>query len=143
MCVSVCLRKHLAISTTHSTMRAVLARCSRSYLTKAYAKPTILRPSNARNASVATLPSGLAIPTTADIDAFRAIVGEANVLVNADAVVKYNRDWLKQYHGSTPAVIRPKTTAEVSAIMKHCNSRRIAVVPQGKPPAASIGCADV
>ena len=28
-------------------------------------------------------------------------------------------------------MLRPKTTKEVSAVLKYCNSRRLAVVPQG------------
>ena len=28
-------------------------------------------------------------------------------------------------------MLRPKTTAEVSEIMRYCNGRRLAVVPQG------------
>ena len=33
--------------------------------------------------------------------------------------------------GSSQAVLRPKTTAEVSELLKYCSSRRLAVVPQG------------
>jgi len=37
--------------------------------------------------------------------------------------------WCKP--GSGRLVLRPKTTADVSEIMRYCNSRRLAVVPQG------------
>ena len=40
-------------------------------------------------------------------------------------------DWTKKYKGESRLVLRPKTTEEVSAILKHCNSRKLAVVPQG------------
>jgi len=33
--------------------------------------------------------------------------------------------------GSSSLVLRPKTTAEVSEILRYCNDRRLAVVPQG------------
>lgn len=33
--------------------------------------------------------------------------------------------------GSSKLVLRPKTSAEVSAILRHCNARLLAVVPQG------------
>lgn len=35
------------------------------------------------------------------------------------------------FEGSSQVVLRPKTTSEVSAILKYCNDRRLAVVPQG------------
>ncbi|KAG9100341.1 hypothetical protein FS749_015641 [Ceratobasidium sp. UAMH 11750] len=43
----------------------------------------------------------------------------------------YNNDWMGKYHGRSKLVLKPKTTAEVSEIMKHCYSRKLAVVPQG------------
>ena len=33
--------------------------------------------------------------------------------------------------GHSKLVLRPKNSAEVSAILKHCNERVLAVVPQG------------
>lgn len=35
------------------------------------------------------------------------------------------------FEGSSQVVLRPKTTSEVSAILKYCNDRQLAVVPQG------------
>ena len=35
------------------------------------------------------------------------------------------------YSGSSQVVLSPKTTEELSAIMKYCNGRCLAVVPQG------------
>jgi len=43
----------------------------------------------------------------------------------------YNNDWMGKYFGHSKLVLKPKTTAEVSAIMKHCYARKLAVVPQG------------
>ena len=43
----------------------------------------------------------------------------------------YNTSWLRDYTGESAAVLLPRTTEEVSAILKHCHNRRIAVVPQG------------
>lgn len=43
----------------------------------------------------------------------------------------YNNDWMDKYHGRSKLVLKPKTTAEVSEILKHCYSRKLAVVPQG------------
>ena len=38
---------------------------------------------------------------------------------------------LNVFTGNSQVVLRPRSTEEVSAILKHCNDRRIAVVPQG------------
>jgi (R)-2-hydroxyglutarate---pyruvate transhydrogenase len=43
----------------------------------------------------------------------------------------YNDDWMGKYHGKATTVIKPKTTEEVSKIVKHCWERRIGIVPQG------------
>jgi FAD/FMN-containing dehydrogenase len=43
----------------------------------------------------------------------------------------YNNDWMGKYTGHSKLVLKPKTTAEVSAVLKHCYERKLAVVPQG------------
>lgn len=43
----------------------------------------------------------------------------------------YNIDWIKTVRGNSNVVLKPKTTEEVSEIMKYCHSRKLAVVPQG------------
>ena len=43
----------------------------------------------------------------------------------------YNDDWMGKYHGKATTVVKPKTTEEVSKIVKHCCERRIGIVPQG------------
>ena len=36
-----------------------------------------------------------------------------------------------KYRGRAPVALRPRTTAEVAAVLKHCHARDLAVVPQG------------
>lgn len=43
----------------------------------------------------------------------------------------YNNDWMGKYHGKSTTVLRPKSTQEVSEIVKWCNDKRIGIVPQG------------
>ncbi|EGR29836.1 hypothetical protein IMG5_147650 [Ichthyophthirius multifiliis] len=43
----------------------------------------------------------------------------------------FNVDWNKNFKGETPLVLLPKTTEQISQIMKYCNEQKIAVVPQG------------
>jgi len=40
-------------------------------------------------------------------------------------------DWTKKYKGHSKLLLKPKTTEEVSAVLRHCNERRLAIVPQG------------
>lgn len=44
---------------------------------------------------------------------------------------QYNNDWMGKYHGNSTTVLKPKTTQQVSEIMKWCNEKRIGIVPQG------------
>lgn len=48
-----------------------------------------------------------------------------------DDVMGYERDWTGRYRGRTPAVVRPGSTAEVADVLRYCDQRSIAVVPQG------------
>jgi FAD/FMN-containing dehydrogenase len=65
------------------------------------------------------------------VGALRVIVGDSHVLTDADMRATYETDWLRQWHGTTPAVVRPGTTAEVSAVVQACAAAGVAVVPQG------------
>ena len=38
---------------------------------------------------------------------------------------------MNKYHGKSTTVLKPRTTQEVSDIVKWCNQRRIGIVPQG------------
>ena len=42
-----------------------------------------------------------------------------------------NRDYTKKYMGGSQLAVRPSTTEQVSEILKYCNERKLAVVPQG------------
>lgn len=44
---------------------------------------------------------------------------------------QYNNDWMGKYHGTSSTVLKPKSTKEVSEIVKYCWENRIGVVPQG------------
>ncbi|KAJ6574918.1 hypothetical protein B0H19DRAFT_1126380 [Mycena capillaripes] len=43
----------------------------------------------------------------------------------------YNNDWMGKYRGRATTVLKPKTTQQVSDIVRWCASRDIAIVPQG------------
>ncbi|MBO0777112.1 MAG: FAD-binding oxidoreductase, partial [Actinobacteria bacterium] len=62
--------------------------------------------------------------------AFARVVGDAHVLTG-DATAGYAVDWTGAFTGHTPAVLRPRDTAEVSALLALCADAGVAVVPQG------------
>ncbi|XP_041377535.1 D-2-hydroxyglutarate dehydrogenase, mitochondrial-like [Gigantopelta aegis] len=94
---------------------------------------------NSRNASHVELTSvrnpGLkrgpyATITDEDIEEFNKII-PGQVITDPSELSGYNTDWLKSCRGSSKVLLRPKSTNEVSAILRYCNQRRLAVVPQG------------
>jgi len=54
-----------------------------------------------------------------------------SVATPADDLAPYNHDWMGKYHGQANSVLRPRTTQQVSEIVKYCAQRRIGIVPQG------------
>jgi hypothetical protein len=44
---------------------------------------------------------------------------------------QFNSDWMGKYKGQSTTVLKPKTTQQVSEIVKWCNEKRIGIVPQG------------
>ena len=64
-------------------------------------------------------------------DAFRAVVGDGNVLTAEPDVSGYTTDWTGAYAAPALAVVRPGTTKEVSQVIRICHENGIAVVPQG------------
>lgn len=67
----------------------------------------------------------------ADLDFFRGVVGSSHVKTSPEDLESFNTDWMKKYRGASPAAILPATTDQVSRVLRHCNERGIAVVPQG------------
>jgi D-2-hydroxyglutarate dehydrogenase len=41
------------------------------------------------------------------------------------------RDWMGKYEGHSQVALKPRTTQQISQLLSHCLSRRLAVVPQG------------
>jgi len=58
------------------------------------------------------------------------IVGGDHV-VTGDALIGYTTDWSGRFKGEAIAAVRPASTTEVSAVLRLCQSRNVAVVPQG------------
>lgn len=62
------------------------------------------------------------------LDELHACAG--NVLSGADAA-PYGRDWMGKYISSPIAVVRPRSTEEVSAVLALCHAHKTPVVPLG------------
>jgi FAD/FMN-containing dehydrogenase len=62
---------------------------------------------------------------------FSAIVGPAHAITDPADQAPYLTEWRDLYTGRTPLVLKPGSTAEVSAILALAHEARIAIVPQG------------
>ncbi|WP_028134942.1 FAD-binding oxidoreductase [Bradyrhizobium japonicum] len=74
-----------------------------------------------------------AIPPLAPelIEQFRNIVGERHAITDANDIAPYVTEERNLFHGRSPLVLRPGSTAEVSEICKLASAHKIALVPQG------------
>ncbi|BBO04444.1 MULTISPECIES: FAD-binding oxidoreductase [Bradyrhizobium] len=74
-----------------------------------------------------------AIPPLAPelIDQFRKIVGDKHAITDATDIEPYVTEERNLFHGRSPLVLRPGSTAEVSAICRLASEHKIALVPQG------------
>ena len=64
------------------------------------------------------------------IERLRAAAGATNVLTGDD-MAPFLIDWRGRYRGSARCVVRPATTAEVSAVVRACAEVGAPIVPQG------------
>ena len=62
---------------------------------------------------------------------FESIVGKQNCITDHELIKKYLQDWRGIHVGSTPIVILPNTTEQISKILKICFENNIAAIPQG------------
>jgi len=82
--------------------------------------------------------SKLSSVTAEDIAHFSKILPASSILTTlppsslaASELDQYNTDWMGKYKGQSTTVLKPRSTAEVSEIVKWCWNRRIGIVPQG------------
>ncbi|EAU92870.2 D2HGD protein [Coprinopsis cinerea okayama7 len=91
------------------------------------------------NARLASSVPQLNSVTPEDIAHFAKILPPSSILstlgpaasATSEDLDIYNCDWIGRYKGHSTTVLKPKTTEQVSQILKWCNERRIGVVPQG------------
>jgi FAD/FMN-containing dehydrogenase len=69
-------------------------------------------------------------PSAETLNRLTAVVGESHALREAVAMDGYMREWRQIWHGRSPLVLRPGSTAEVSRILAIANETGTAIVPQ-------------
>jgi len=65
------------------------------------------------------------------IEQLAALVGEAHVIAEAEAMQPWLIDWRGRYRGDARCVVRPGTRAEVAAVVAACAEAGAPMVPQG------------
>lgn len=77
--------------------------------------------------------------TEAVINNLQNIVGEAYIFIDEETKANYGHDETEHLLYLPDVVVKPKTTAEVAAIMKLCNEHKINVTPRGAGTGLSGG----
>ncbi|MGF7169379.1 FAD/FMN-containing dehydrogenase [Sphingobium xanthum] len=67
----------------------------------------------------------------AALDAFRAIAGPKGLIEDRDLIVPWLEDWRGKFHGEAAAILTPRTTQEVAAMVHTAREYRVPIVPQG------------
>ena len=59
------------------------------------------------------------------------MLGPRGIVRDEEELAPANIDWTKKFIGSSKLMLKPSTTEETAEILKYCNQRKLAVVPQG------------
>jgi len=65
------------------------------------------------------------------IDRLKDAVGAKGFTTDPGEIAPHLEEWRGKYHGHSPLLLKPATTAEVSAILRLCNETGTAIVTQG------------
>lgn len=75
--------------------------------------------------------------TEEHVNFFKELLGKESAVIDGvtrdatDDIEPFNGDWMRKYRGHTKLVLKPGSTEEVSKVLKYCNDKMLAVVPQG------------
>jgi FAD/FMN-containing dehydrogenase len=73
----------------------------------------------------------MAAPTPAFIAALAERLGPGLVSTDPGELEAYGRDWTRIYPSAPSALLRPRSTVEVSEILRECHGAGVSVVPSG------------
>ena len=65
------------------------------------------------------------------IAALKAMAGPGGFFETESDTLPYRSSWRYGFTGTTPLVLRPKSTADVAALATYCAANKIPIVPQG------------
>ncbi|USU13546.1 FAD-binding oxidoreductase [Sphingomonadaceae bacterium OTU29THOMA1] len=68
---------------------------------------------------------------SAMLDALRPVLGPNGIITDPADIAPWETDWRRRFHGRSPALLAPASTAEVSAIVGAAVRHRVPLVPQG------------
>jgi FAD/FMN-containing dehydrogenase len=70
-------------------------------------------------------------PSAVAVEHLKSAVGGKGFTEDAAEIAPHLEEWRGKYHGQASLLLKPATTAEVSAILSICNQTRTPIVPQG------------
>ena len=73
------------------------------------------------------------------IDELMTLVDPGKVLTDPASLEAYGKDWTKHYPPAPSAIVLPKTTEQVQAIVAWANKHKVALVPSGGRTGLSAG----
>jgi FAD/FMN-containing dehydrogenase len=69
--------------------------------------------------------------TPAALDAFRAVAGPQGLVEDPDLIAPWLSDWRDKYHGRSVAMLVPRSTEQVAAMVRVACAHGVPLVPQG------------
>jgi glycolate oxidase len=78
--------------------------------------------------------------TQEHIEKFKNILGVENVMADAENLEKYGKDETEHLLYKPNVIVKPKSTEEISSILKYCNENKFTVIPRGAGTGLAGGC---
>ncbi|GFG02245.1 putative D-lactate dehydrogenase C713.03, mitochondrial [Aspergillus udagawae] len=141
--LSVALRR-ARIPKPHCWMRPIIANSASLSATRSFSVSSVVGGNATREIKYTTnaYPElkrnpNFAEITEQDVKYFKELLGAQSAVIDGvttdatDDIEPFNADWMRKYRGHTKLVLKPQNKEEVSQILKYCNEKKLAVVPQG------------